>query len=194
MSARAPTLAGMSASIPSTHTAGDSFAALLDGSTYPASAGWAATLVLIGPARHTLAAAASGDDHAVSVAGASTATWPPGAYAMRAMYSKAADRYSVELGSLAVAANPAAITTDARALMSASEQALQDLEAAYRAHLASGNVHVASYTIAGRSMQYRTLADLLKALSNARRDVAADRAAQRARAGLPERMQFVTRM
>ena len=99
----------MSASIPSTHTAGDSFAALLDGTTYPASAGWAATLVLIGPARHTLAAAASGDDHAVSVAGASTATWPPGAYAMRAMYSKAADRYSVELGSLAVAANPAAI-------------------------------------------------------------------------------------
>ena len=184
----------MSASIPSTHTAGDSFAALLDGSTYPASGGWAASLVLIGPARVTLTATASGADHAVAATGATTATWPAGAYAMRALYSKAGDRYSVSLGNLVLAADPVGTHTDARALMSAAEQALQDLEAAYRAHLASGNVHVASYTIAGRSMQYRTLADLLKALSNARRDVAADRAAQRARAGLPERMQFVTRM
>lgn len=184
----------MSAATPTTHTAGDSFAALLEGSTYPASAGWSASLVLIGQARHTLAAAASGDDHAVAVAGASTATWPPGAYAMRVLYSKAAERHSVCLGALAVAANPADAGTDARALMSLAEQALQDLEAAYRAHLASGNVHVGRYTIAGRSMEYRGLADLLTARSAARRDVVAERAAKRARAGLPARLQLVARM
>lgn len=184
----------MSASIPTTHTAGDSFAALLDGSSYPATAGWVASLVLIGPARKTLASTASGSDHAVAADGASTATWPAGAYAMRALYAKAADRYSVDLGTLTVAADPAGARTDARALMSLAEQALQDLEAAYRAHLASGNVHVASYSIAGRDMQYRTLADLHEALAAARRDVASERAAKRVRAGLPERTQFVTRM
>jgi len=78
--------------------------------------------------------------------------------------------------------------------MSAAEQALQDLEAAYRAHLASGNGHVASYSIAGRSRSSDTRADLLKALHAARCDVAADRAAQRTRLGLPERQQFVIRM
>jgi hypothetical protein len=78
--------------------------------------------------------------------------------------------------------------------MTAAEQALQDLEAAYRAHLASGNVHVGRYTIAGRSMEYRTLADLLKALTAARKDVQLGRAARRISAGLPARTQFVTRM
>lgn len=184
----------MSASIPTTHTAGDSFAATLDGSTYPASAGWGAVLVLIGPSRQSLNSAASADDHAVAVAGAATAAWAAGSYAMRAVYTKAADRYSVALGTLTVAPDPAAGGTDARALLSSAAQALQDLEAAYRAHLASGNVHVAEYEIAGRRMKYRSFADLLKALEAARRDVAAERAAALISAGLNPRKQFVTRM
>lgn len=184
----------MSASTPTTHTAGNTFAATLDGSTYPASDGWVAALILIGPARFTLTSAASGDDHAVAVAGSTTASWAAGAYAMVAVYTKAADRYSVELGTLTVLPDPASAGTDARALLSSAAQALQDLEAAYRAHLASGNVHVAEYEIAGRRMKYRSIQELLKALSAARRDVAAEQAAKRISAGLNPRTQFVTRM
>lgn len=193
-SARRGTLTAVSASIPTTHIAGDTFAATLDGSTYAATAGWSAALILIGPARQTINATASGDDHLASAAGSTTASWAAGSYAMRAVYTKAADRYSVELGTLAVAPDPAAVGTDARALLSTAAQALQDLEAAYRAHLASGNVHVSEYEIAGRRMKYRSVAELLKALGAARREVAAERAAKRISAGLSPRAQFVTRM
>lgn len=187
-------LTAVSASTPTTHIAGDTFAATLDGSTYAASAGWSAVLILIGPGRQTITTTASGDDHLASVAGSVTANWAAGSYAMRAVYTKAADRYSVELGTLVVAPDPAAVGTDARALLSTAAQALQDLEAAYRAHLASGNVHVAEYEIAGRRMKYRSVGELLKAVSAARRDVAAERAAKRISAGLSPRAQFVTRM
>lgn len=184
----------MSSSIPSALTAGDSFTATLDGSTYAASAGWTAALILIGPGRQTATTTASADDHVATVAGATTANWAAGSYAMRAVYTKAADRYSVELGTLSVAPDPAAVGTDSRALLSAAERALADLKAAYVAHLASGNVHVAEYEIGGRRMKYRSLAELLKALEAARREVAAERSAARIRAGLPPRATFVTRM
>lgn len=180
--------------IPTTHTAGDTFAARLDGATYPASAGWVADLILIGTARVVLTSTADGDDHVIAATGTQTAVWVPETYRVQALYSNGATRASAQVGALQVLPDPAAVGTDARAFMSSAQRALQDMEAAYRAHLASGNVVVGRYQIAGRTMEYRTLADLLLALRAARADVASEAAAQRISAGLSPRQTYVTRM
>lgn len=184
----------MSNTIPESHTAGDSFTATLDGSQYPATGGWTAQLVLIGPVRITLNAAASGADHLVQADAATTGAWAAGSYALKALFTRGGERYSDDAGVLEVKPDPAAAGTNARSLLTAAEQALQDLEAAYRTWLASGRVHVAEYQIAGRKMVFRQADDFLKAITAARRDVASERAAKRVAAGLNPRMTYVTRM
>lgn len=180
--------------LPTTHTAGDSFAARLSGATYPATAGWTASLVLLGSRQIALAAVADGQDHSVQLPGAQTASWQAEAYRLQAVYRLGSDRYSAHVGALTVLPDPTGFGTDGRAFLSNAQRALQDLEAAYRAHLASGNVAVGKYQIAGRMMEYRTLADLLTALRAARADVASEAAAKRISAGLNPRQTYVTRM
>lgn len=184
----------MSNTLPTAHTAGDTFAATLDGSTYPASGGWVAALVLIGAQRYTLSGSSSGADHAFAANSAATAAWAPGAYRLQAIYTRSGQRYSQAVGSLEVQPDPAAAGTTARALLSKSEQALQDLEALYRAYTTSGQFEVQEYEIAGRRMRFRDSGELLKALAAARRDVASERGAARASAGLSPRQTYVTRM
>lgn len=184
----------MSQSIPTQHVAGDSFAATLDGSARSAADGWVAQLVLIGAARHTLASSASGSDHAVAVAAATTAAWVAGDYALRALYTRGAERQSVDVGTLRVLPDPAASGTDAAALKSGAQQALDALRAAYREYISSGSFKVASYMVQGHTMTYRTVPELLQAINAAEREVEAEQAAARIAAGLSPRARFVVRM
>lgn len=179
--------------LPTQHIAGDSFAATLSGTAYSAADGWVAQLVLIGPGRYTVTSTASGSDHAVAADAATTAVWVPGAYTCQATYTKAAQRYSETVGPLLVRPDPASVDTDAAAISPA--QAVYDtLQAAYRAYLASGKFTTQAYTVAGRSMTYRSLPELLAALNAARRDVEAEQANARVAAGLSARQRFVVRM
>lgn len=189
-------VAPVSDTLPTQHTAGDTYTATLSGATYAPADGWAAQLVLIGPQRITLAATVSGTDHAITADAATTAAWAPGDYSVRVVYTKASTgaRSSATLGSLRLHPDPLASGTDAAALKSPARRALEDLEAAYRAHLSSGQVQVAEYQVAGRTMKFRTLVDLLKALNAARQDVAAETARERVAAGLSPRITYVTRM
>lgn len=188
-------MARVSNDIPTQHTAGDSFAATLSGAAYPATAGWAAQLVLIGPMRITLSAPSSGGIHFAATANsAASAQWPAGEYALRALYTLAGERASVDVGRLRVMPDPGAVTTTDAALKSVAQRVLEDLERAYQAHVSSGSVTVAEYTINGRSMKYRSIAELLQALSAARREVAHEQASARIAAGLGGRQRFVTRM
>lgn len=184
----------MSDSIPTQHTAGDTFVATLSGATYPASAGWVAQLVLIGPQRVVLSSTASGADHVSTATAATTAAWGPGQYQLRAIFTKGTERASAAAGSLLVLPDPAASGTDAASLLSSAQRALADLEVAYRAYLADGRVMLAEYTIAGRTMKYRAIGDLLAALQAARQDVQREQATARIAAGLSPRITFVTRM
>ncbi len=181
-------------SIPAQHTAGDSFSATLSGAAYPASAGWQAQLVLIGPNNIVLESAADGADHAVAEEASATATWAAGAYSARIVYTLAGARHSVPAGSLLVLPDPAASGTTARSLLSSAERVLADLQAAYSDYLASGQFTVSEYTLAGRRMVFRDVAQLLQALQAAKRDVASERAAQRLAAGFSPRQQIITRM
>lgn len=184
----------MSASIPSTHVAGDSFRATLDASSYPPAQGWTAQLVLVGATRLVVAAATSGGDHVVSADASTTAAWPPSTYRAIAVYTRGADRSSVDAGSVQVQPDPTAAGTSARSLMTDAERALHDLEAAWRAYTSSGEFTVGEYQIAGRAMKFRSVDELLRALNAARRDVTSERAAKRVAAGLGPRISYVTRM
>jgi hypothetical protein len=189
-------LARMSQSIPTQHIAGDSFTARFDGATYSAADGWVAQLVLIGPVRITLNSLASGPDHVVDATAAVTAEWVAGSYAMRAVYTKAAtsSRASEDAGTLKVLPDPTVTGTTAASLKSAALVAFETLQTAYRAYLASGSFTVQEYTVNGRRMTYRTVAELLAALNAAARDVEAENAAARIAAGQNPRARFVVRM
>jgi hypothetical protein len=180
--------------IPLQHIAGDSFTATLTGADYSAADAWVASLLLIGPQRVTLSSSASGTDHAVAAEAAVTAVWAPGEYALRVLYTKAAERHSVDAGRLTVRPDPSATTTTAVALKSPAQRTLDALEAAYAAYLASGQFHVGEYTVLGRAVKYRSLHELIKALGLARRDVASETAANMLMAGGNPRQRFVTRM
>lgn len=184
----------MSTSIPTQHIAGDTFTATLSGSDYSPAAGWIAVLVLIGPARVSLTAATSGADFSAVAAASVSAAWPPGDYITRVIYTKGADRVSAAPGALRVLPDPLSAFTDALSLKGAAQRRLDGLQAVYDAHIASGNAMVGEYTIDGRTMRYRDLAELLAAITAAKHDVVAEQAAARVSAGLSPRVRYVTRM
>ncbi len=180
--------------VPSTHTAGDSTAWQFDAGACLPSAGWTAQLVLIGPARITVACGTSGDTFTVAANSATTAAWAPGDYALRLLYTKAGERQSRDLPGLRILPDPAAGGTTADSLLSAAQKHLADLEAAYRAHMSSGSAVVAEYRIGDRMRRFKDVADLLAALNAARRDVQAEESAAALAAGGSSRRRFVVRM
>ncbi len=163
---------------------------------YPASAGWVVTLYLnrrAGGLVTTVVGTADGNAHVLQAASAVTAAWPAGAYAWELWAALGAERYLLDAGQLEVRASliGAAAGTDTR---TDAQRALDLLRAAWRAYISSGNVTAASYTINGRTMTYRTVAELRAAINAAERDVLNEETAQRSAAGLGGRTRFVIRM
>lgn len=184
----------MSDTLPSTHTAGDSTAWLLDAGDYLPSAGWAAKLILVGATRIEIACTTSGSQFAASQTSSNTASWGPGDYTASVVYTKASERASRTIGALRVLPDPAAAGTTARSLLTSAEAHLADLEAAYRDHMASGNAVVAEYRIGTRMTRFKDTADLIKAIDRARLDVEREKAAASLAAGGSARRRFVVRM
>jgi hypothetical protein len=184
----------VSDTIPTQHTAGDTFEATLSGADYPPASGWGAQLVLIGPARHTITATTSGTDFAATALASATASWPAGDYVTRVVYTNGLQRVTGGPGALRVLPDPTSGATDAESLKGTAQRRLDDLQAVYDAHIASGNAMVGEYTINGRTMRYRDLSELLAAINAAKRDVQSEQAASRVAAGLSPRVRYVTRM
>lgn len=166
----------MSDSLPITHSAGDSTAWLLDAGDCPPADGWTAQLILVGATRIEITCTTSGEQFAAAQISANTATWPPGNYTASLVCTKGTDRVSRAAGALRVLADPAAVGTTARSLLTNAEAHLADLETAYRAYVGSGNAVVAEYRIGTRMKRFKDVADLLKALNAARADVAREQA------------------
>lgn len=81
---------------PSKIVAGDYVQWKIALSDYPASDGWTLSYVLANSsAQETFDAAASGDDHLVTLAAATTAAWAAGGYRWTAYVTKADERYTV---------------------------------------------------------------------------------------------------
>lgn len=153
-------------------------------SDYPASAGWVLAYRLINTASViNITAAASGDDHLVTVAAATTAAYSAGVYTWVSHVTLGAERYTIGKGSVTVQPDLAAQTAgfDAR---STAQKALDDLRAALLGWLSTSG-HVQEYEIAGRRMRFATAADIQARIGLAEREVAREAAAQRLAAGLP---------
>jgi hypothetical protein len=149
---------------------------------YPASAGWALSYRLINAsARIDITAAASGNDHLVTVAAATSAAYRAGDYTWQASVAKATERYTVGTGRVTIKPNLAALSSnyDAR---STAARALDDLRAALSAWLTSSGT-VQEFEIAGRRIKFATAADIQKRIALAEREVSRETAAERLAAG-----------
>lgn len=128
-----------------------------------------------------LTATTSGEDYRVTVAPATTANWASGEYSWSAWVEKTGERHTVDSGILRVDDDPGVVAaydgrTDARKI-------LDSLMALYVSHSA-GNGLASEYTIAGRSMKFRSVADLLGQIDYWKRQVADEDRAAKIAAGL----------
>ena len=143
---------------------------------YPAGSGWVLHYRLAlrsgSGAAIDLVCTASGDDHLLSIAYATTAAWPAGAYTVNAWVTNGTERHVVdsECGELVVTADPSAFGAgvDQR---SQAEIAL----AAVKSMLAGkASYGVEMYRIAGRELRSYTMADMIKLEAKLRGEVNAE--------------------
>lgn len=138
---------------------------------YPASAAWVLKYTLINAAgRIAITSAPSGDDHAVSVAAATTSTYAAGTYTWQAYVEKSSDRFTVGQGSVSVRAGFSSGSGGADARTQA-EIALQDAITALATYTASRGM-IADYTIGGRSQRFRSIAEIQALINFWRGEVA----------------------
>ncbi|MBZ0106137.1 MAG: hypothetical protein K8H84_10955 [Sulfuricella denitrificans] len=176
------------ADIPSTEpavfTAGDTLQFTRSLADYPASAGWVLSYTLINATtKISFSASASGDDHLVNVAAATTAGWAAGDYSWLARVTKTSEVYTVGNGTLSILPNIAAVGVTALDGRSDARVILDGLMAAYKTHVAGGSGHVAEYEIAGRKMKFRSAAEILTQIEHWKTIVAAEERAERINKG-----------
>lgn len=171
-------------------TAGDTVTWTKSLSDYPASAGWVLAYTLINSAaKITLTATASGDDHLVTAAAATTANWAAGTYSWMATVTKAAERYTIGQGTLVIAPNLAALTTsDTRSSARKALDAVNTLLENY-----GSKAYMQGYEIAGRRMQFSSPGDFLAYRDKLLAEVAREDNAARIAAGFAPRNQLPVR-
>ena len=165
---------------PSVILAGDTAKWLISLPDYPATEGWALAYTLINAtAKITITATASGVDHLVTAAAATTAAYAAGSYTWRSQVSRAGEVFTVATGTVQVQGSFGAATLDAR---SHARKAL----AAVEAYLENPqNITAASYEIAGRKLQRLSIPDLLTLRDRYRAELATEAARARIARGLP---------
>lgn len=175
---------------PTRVTAGDTVTWLKSLSDYPATSGWVLSYTLInGTAKITSTTTASGADHLVSIAAATTAVWAAGTYTWQAVVTKAAERYTVGQGAMVVAPDLAAAATyDTRTSARKALDAVNVLMETYGA-----KAYMQGYEINGRKQQFHTPGDFLAFRSRLMAEVAREDNAARIAAGLAPRNQIAVR-
>lgn len=181
--------------LPTTLTAGDTFAATVAVPAYPASAGWVAKLRLVArtgsSAPIDLTAAAAGDDHLFTAAAAVTVDWPALAHTAVLWVEKGAEKFSVSQTQLTIAPDLRARGggIDTRSL---PRKTLDDLIAA-RAAWATTNGRTRRYKIGDREREFASAAELDAEIRFWQTQIAQEDAAARLAAGLPGRNRILTR-
>ena len=175
---------------PSRVTAGDTVSWTKTYSDYLATASWVLSYTFInGTAKITATASASGADHLISIAAATTAGWAAGTYTWQAVVTKGAERYTVGQGVLIVAPNLAAATTfDTRSSARKALEAVNTLLETYR-----DKAYMQGYEINGRKQQFHTPGEFLAFRSKLMAEVAREDNATRLAAGLAPRNQLYVR-
>ena len=171
-------------------TAGDTVTWLKSLSAYPATDSWVLSYTLINAtSKISITATASGADHLVSVAAATTAGWAAGMYTWVAVVTKAAERYTLGQGSITIAPNLAASATfDTRTSAKKALEAVNTLLETY-----GHKAYMQGYEIDGRKQQFHTPGDFLAFRSKLMAEVAREDNAARIAAGLAPKNQISVR-
>ena len=179
---------------PALVTAGDTLVWRRSLADYPASA-WTLKYRLINAgAKYDITAAASGDEHRVSVSAATSAAWTAGDYTWTAwVEGGSSERYTVGSGKLTVKPNLAAVSAAGFDTRSQAQQALDGLKAALTTYVSSRG-HVAEYTIAGRMMKFRSASEIEEQIRFWERELAKEEQAERLAKGLPSRRRVLVRL
>lgn len=167
---------------PTTLRAGDSAAWSEATPAHLSPAGWSIKARLIfqsgAPFPFTGSPTSTGADFGISAA--DSATWPAGP-ATLILYAERGSGTGLERATLAQSAVqilPNLLTATNHDGRTVAARTLADLESALASYAQSGKGHVQSYTIAGRSMQFRSAADILDLIRHYKTEVSRERAAQ----------------
>lgn len=149
--------------LPTTTAAGDTFSLLVPLAAYPASAGWVLKARFTPRASGSpidITGVAEGDDHRLSVAAATTASWTAGSYSAVLWVERAAESYTVGQWQLAITPNlrTLAAGTDTR---SQAQRALDDARAAF----AAWRPTLRKYRILDREREFNSAAEILKVIA-----------------------------
>lgn len=144
---------------PPSITAGDTLSWLITLADYPASYGWTLKYNAISASgRFAIASSASGDDHSVTVAKATSAAYPAGNYTLVKYVESATELITLAELPLVVRPNLAG-TTVAYDNRSHVKKVLDAIEAVLEGAAATDQQEI---TIDGTALKRRTVADLLK--------------------------------
>jgi hypothetical protein len=134
---------------------------LSDGRQADIAGGWTLKYALRGPSSaDVVAVAGAGVTWSSTLAAADSAKLTPGTYAWAAYVSKGAERLTVGGGQLAITADVSTLSAgyDPR---TTAQQALEACEAAMATFNATGG-KVKKYEIAGRTMEFQTIGELMQ--------------------------------
>ena len=176
-----PIMAEIPALEPASVTAGDTIQWKRTLPDYPAASGWVLKYRLINAAgKIDITASASGADHLVNIAIATSAAWPAGAYDWQAFVEKAGERYTVGYGRITVKPNLAAQSAG----YDTSSQARKVLEAIEAVLEGRASQSHQDMEVAGRRIRHFSFAELLSLRDKYRAEARAEEAAENLSRGL----------
>ncbi len=143
---------------PTQVTAGDTIQWKKTVADYPASEGWTLSYALLNASNKiTISTSASGSDHSVTVAAATSASWVAGTYQWQSYVTNGSgERHNVGAGTVTILPNFASKTaSDQRSWV---KRTLDNVEAVIENR---ATVDQMAYTIEGRSLQRMAIAELL---------------------------------
>lgn len=160
---------------------------------YPASAGWVLKTRFVydgAGTAFTLSSTASGDDHVTTAAAAVTATWTAGTCTWVQYVELGAVQITIGSGKIVLQPNPRTAST-ALDLRSAAQVGLDAVRAVLRGTASAG---VLSYSIAGRTLQRYSIAELIALESKLAADVVAEQRAAAMASGQGDRSKVYVRL
>lgn len=166
---------------------------------YPASDGWTLKYVLVPqfatPTQAAITLTATTyltTDYRIQAAPGLTTTWTKGIYTWARWVEKTGARYSLGEGRIELLTDPT-VLAQGFDLRTVAQKAFEDAQAALASFQAtSGRVKV--YSIAGRSMEFDTSAELVALAKYWENEVSKELAAKAVAAGKPSTRRYFTRL
>ena len=175
-------------------TLGDTLTFTKTLASYPATASWVLHYRLLqrtgAVTAITFSSTASGSDHLITVAKATTAAWAPGTYTWASWVTDGTSSFSVEHGSTDLLIDPRTAEA-ALDLRSSAEIALDNVRATIEGKASSD---VLRYAINGRQLEHYPMAELIALEARLAARVAAERRAAQLAAGGADPRRYTVRL